>query len=545
MSRGRLFSGTTTLSRAHQTWRVTTAARVFALAMAVGLGLSNGVLRPSIATLLALCILAAIMSTVELDVKAAMPVVPVAEAALTALILGSPDSAPAPLVVYLAVPPLVAGLRHGVVSALNTIAAEALAIVGIVLAGQDFDAAPQLLSAAMPWIVVGLGVGLLAAWMRGSARALESAQAPYVSAHRLLSQLRRVSRQLPTGLDSLTIADFLVDATRTALGGRRTAILVGASSDAAVLLAQCGDDFRERLEQDPGVRRSWSDGSFHQRVLPKAEDGHRDRVVLPARVGERIIGVVVVDGPTSLAHRTLEDAQLKLDEHSLRLDTAMLFDDVRSHATDEERNRLAREIHDGIAQEIASLGYMVDDLAAGTDSVATKLAAIELREELSRLVGELRLSIFDLRHGVSDETGLGRALTEYAREVGSTGDLRVHLDLQESPASLRREVETELLRIAQEAITNARKHAHAANLWVRLSTKEGAVSLRVEDDGLGFPETRKGHYGLDTMRERAERIGAQLKIDQRSGGGTVVAALFSSPSGQLRGPGYVDHRAAR
>ncbi len=104
-----------------------------------------------------------------------------------------------------------------------------------------------------------------------------------------------------------------------------------------------------------------------------------------------------------------------VDDAALRIDTALLFSEVRALATAEERRRLAREIHDGIAQEIASLGYLVDDLAAGTEDehVATELR--HLREELTRVVTELRLSIFDLRSDVQPATGLGAALSDYVR----------------------------------------------------------------------------------------------------------------------------------
>ena len=125
-----------------------------------------------------------------------------------------------------------------------------------------------------------------------------------------------------------------------------------------------------------------------------------------------------------------------VDEQSLRLDTALLFDDVRSLATEEERNRLAREIHDGVAQEIASLGYLVDDLAATTIDPEARSAALALRREVTRVVSELRLSIFDLRHGIDEEGGLAGALAEYVREVGAASDLRVHLVLDEQQTAL-------------------------------------------------------------------------------------------------------------
>ena len=151
----------------------------------------------------------------------------------------------------------------------------------------------------------------------------------------------------------------------------------------------------------------------------------------------------------------------EVEAHSLRLDTALVFDEIRTMATADERQRLAREIHDGIAQEVASLGYVVDHMAATTRDAAVAEGLADLRKELSRVVADLRLSIFDLRSDVSATNGLGSALSDYVRQIGAKSGLTVHLTLDEAPTRLSPAVEGELLRIAQEAITNARKHASA------------------------------------------------------------------------------------
>ncbi len=203
---------------------------------------------------------------------------------------------------------------------------------------------------------------------------------------------------------------------------------------------------------------------------------------------------------------------------------------MRALATVEERQRLAREIHDGVAQEIASLGYLVDDLAAHAPSDHQRTKLHGLRSEITRVVNELRLSIFDLRSEVSTTSGLGSALSEYVRTVGARSGLTVHLTLDEGAARLRSEVETELLRITQEAVTNARKHAEARNLWVNCQVRPPFAHITVEDDGRGMGRPRADSYGITIMKERAERIGASLQISQRSaenaGIGTTVAVTL-------------------
>jgi signal transduction histidine kinase len=232
--------------------------------------------------------------------------------------------------------------------------------------------------------------------------------------------------------------------------------------------------------------------------------------------------------------RLLTELMRTIDEQALRLDTALIFDEVRSLATMEERQRVAREIHDGVAQEVASLGYVVDDLSADAITEAQRTKLRSLRTEISRVVSELRLSIFDLRSEISPSAGLGSALSDYVRTVGARSGLTVHLTLDEASTRLRGEIETELLRIAQEAVTNARRHSHAENLWVHCRVRPPYARITVEDDGRGLGPTRPDAYGLKIMRERADRIHATLEIGERDGAhlrGTRVAVTLGQDGG--------------
>ena len=177
----------------------------------------------------------------------------------------------------------------------------------------------------------------------------------------------------------------------------------------------------------------------------------------------------------------------------------------------------------------------MDDMAYRATDDEQRESLQYLRSELTRMISELRLSIFDLRSEVLATTGLGAALSDHVRTVGATSDLTVHLELDESPQRLRTEAEAELLRIAQEAVTNVRKHSGAQNLWVTVRTAPPSALLRIEDDGLGLGAGRADSYGMDIMRERADRLGAALTVSPREGGGTVVeVALGTLGSGAAR-----------
>jgi len=217
----------------------------------------------------------------------------------------------------------------------------------------------------------------------------------------------------------------------------------------------------------------------------------------------------------------------------VQLDTAMVFDEVRSLATIDERRRLAREIHDGIAQEVASLGYYVDSLMADTEDEDVRGGLGALRDQLTHLVSELRLSIFDLRSEVTPSATLGAVLADYVHQVGRQSGMTVHLSLNETPRRLRVEVETEILRIAQEAITNARRHSGADHLWVTFSADPPQATLSITDDGSGLGEAREDSFGMKIMKERADRIGADLAVVSEPDRGTSVAlTLTSTASGR-------------
>nr|WP_269810677.1 sensor histidine kinase [Kineosporia rhizophila] len=184
--------------------------------------------------------------------------------------------------------------------------------------------------------------------------------------------------------------------------------------------------------------------------------------------------------------------------------------------------RLAREIHDGIAQDLASVGYALDDIRQNSDPEVAQ-QVLTVREQLQAMVADLRMSIFDLRHGVNDTVGLGAALSEHAQRIAAQSDLAIHLSMDESPKRLPITVEVELLRIVQEAITNVRRHAQATNLWLTVAVEPPRAHITVIDDGRGLKPGRADSFGIQGMRERARRIGANLRVGPGpEGGGTLV-----------------------
>jgi signal transduction histidine kinase len=256
---------------------------------------------------------------------------------------------------------------------------------------------------------------------------------------------------------------------------------------------------------------------------------------VPVLMGERVVALVVIATKARMEAGTLRRCRSIIDQSGPRLASAMLFEDVRRLATTDERMRLAREIHDGIAQDLASVGYALDDIRRDSDpEVAGRVST--LREQMQAMVADLRMSIFDLRAGVNDTISLGTSLSEHAQRVGNQSGLVVTATVDESPQRrLPIAVEVELLRIVQEAITNVRRHARASNLWLSVTVEPPRAHITVMDDGRGLRPGRADSFGITGMRERAARIGAKLHVGPGPKSGTLVEIALgtdSVPTGQ-------------
>jgi signal transduction histidine kinase len=197
---------------------------------------------------------------------------------------------------------------------------------------------------------------------------------------------------------------------------------------------------------------------------------------------------------------------------------------VRSVATTEERSRLAREVHDGVAQELAFVGYRLDELraiAGKTDpELATRVSV--LRKEITELISNLRLSITDLKTSVSHDRGLGAALGTYIRAIAAGRPLMVHVSLQESPFRLAPDREVALFQLAQVVAQDVRHLGRASNLWVTLSVDPPSASLVVEHDG----EVEDDGPDLSEVEATLKQLGGALVVGPREGGGISVRAGF-------------------
>ena len=445
-------------------------------------------------------------------------------------------AAASPLFPYLLAPAFAAAVATGLPGA---VLGPGIAGLTLVIAGAVQTRGESFAVTSAQWVLLALAAGLVGAWigrlLAPSGEPEVQVDSSYAAAYRLLAQLRPVARQLSVGLDPGTIAEGLLQTLRSDYELERGGVMVRTGGGSRLVpLAHVGGA-REDWDIDVTGEGPWADAWLtqrEQRLTRQFSGAPGSAVVLPLVIGVRTFGLVGLE--TSRRDVSTRDASRMAavaGEAALRLETAMLFDEVRGVATAEERRRLAREIHDGIAQELSYLGYVVDGLTAEAKELDEGLTdeLRSLRREITRIVSELRLSIFDLRSEVDTHGGLGAALSEYVRSVGQQSEMTVHLSLDEATTRLPAETEAELLRIAQEAITNARKHAEATNLWVTLVVDPPSALLRVEDDGRGLGDGRHDSFGLSIMRERASRLRTNVVVESREPRGTRVEVVLGGP----------------
>jgi signal transduction histidine kinase len=200
-----------------------------------------------------------------------------------------------------------------------------------------------------------------------------------------------------------------------------------------------------------------------------------------------------------------------------------------------ERTRLSREIHDTLLQSLAALAPELEALAthapSGEGEMTTELR--RLRRQVDRSVRDARASILELRRHPMGTPRLAESLAQLADDIQTRHGVRPAVAVVgRRPDNASPDVDLQLFRIAQEAVTNAVRHGHPTRIDISVSYAEREVTLRIADDGCGFdPQAQKTtsadneHFGLITMRERAEQVGGGLRIESMPGTGTTVHAV--------------------
>lgn len=504
--------------RARQLFQLTAAARgfVFVAMLAPVLWAQQG------PALIALLVIGAIWVLAQL--AALRPPVVGAyattiEGALIGIVCGVALHSSLAVLVALAVPPFVAGLHRGVRGVTLALSAQLIAIVVVSLFGYGALSVDASLG-IFTWCFTGLGLGFVATFVRSTVLQGPDELAPYLYAQSLIRQLIDLSDGLSSGLDVNTLGGAILSTVGDDLPTAALALYVPRGETLIPLITTSTAGPGEIDACEALALEAWA------RTESVVE---ADAFAFP--LGDLgIVGGVLSERPVQSIDvgRAVQDLRERLKTRAVHLDTALLFSSFRDSATADERRRLAREMHDGVAQDIASLGYLVDALASrpATPKQAEQFAM--LRDRITRIIAEVRQSVLTLRTSVGENQSLGVAIGSVARHLSEVSGVPIQVTLDEHTTRLRPEVEAELFRITQEAINNAVKHAQASSIDVNCQVHAPAALITVTDDGRGLQKARHDSHGLKIMRERAKLIQADLTIDENPSGGLVVTVQVGS-----------------
>jgi PAS domain S-box-containing protein len=268
--------------------------------------------------------------------------------------------------------------------------------------------------------------------------------------------------------------------------------------------------------------------SAHRESLK--HQGIKTLLLVPLVLGEQNLGFVELRFAvaTRLTSEDLNFAQALVHHATLALQLSRLAHRTEQMAVTEERNRMAREIHDTLAQAFA--GIVLHAEALGTSLEGSKARSRKSLLNIQKLarsgLEEARRSVQALRPKALDNRSLTQALEEETRRFSEDAKLSCEFKQRGKALEMPVEMQNELFRVAQEAMTNLRKHARAKSAWINLEFKSRRVILTIRDNGVGLAATnsskRKQGYGMATMRERALRIGGRLEIESPASGGTTI-----------------------
>ena len=255
-------------------------------------------------------------------------------------------------------------------------------------------------------------------------------------------------------------------------------------------------------------------------------------VAVPLMAEGHTMGILVLAGQSAFNSSQRAFLQVAASTMALIIRNSQLYAELKSQAILEERNRLAREFHDGLAQSLGFLNFKmqhIDRLLARERWEPARDVLREMRQGIQDLYSEVRLTIQDLRWVPDDGHDLQEHLHQYVLDFADRTGLEVSLEVEGEP-NLPPQDEVHLFRIVQEALANVHKHAQAQRAWIRLRAGADGTILEVEDDGsgmswAGFPQDpalpdSPNHFGLRIMQERAEAIGGQLSMHGIPGRGT-------------------------
>jgi len=453
-----------------------------------------------------------------------------------------------PFAFALATPIVVAGFArgHSYATRVAGIAALLPSALDLWLNGVNTQTAQEIVQWSLVLIVVGLVAGQ-ARRISGEAdrqHSLALSQLERLTdANSLLYSLHRVAQTLPASLDLNDVLDTTMGRLRGLFDYDAVALLIFDETDASwQVMRSEGTDLKLRLGPTM-LPNPLKTAIAQNRLVDIADLGAARTVGLSQSAGSglyatlsargQIIGLIAMEHHSANHYdeRTIQMFNGFVDPVALAVDNARWFGRLRTMGADEERTRIARDLHDRIGQSMAFLAFELDRLIKGHergDVIDEPLH--RLRADVRTVIGEIRETLSDLRTDVSDGKGFEETIQDFARRLADRSGLEIDIETS-APARLPIMQERELWRIAQEAMVNVERHAEATTLNVNWVSDGATGVLEITDDGRGFTLGESGRvdsYGLVGMRERAASIGASMEVESAPGEGTTIRCVVVS-----------------
>lgn len=403
--------------------------------------------------------------------------------------------------------------------------------------------APANLRVSGQWIVELALVAVLAGYARRlfgeeqdrHSQALDR-MGRLTEANDLLVSLHRVAQTLPASLDLQQVLLSTVNRLRALIDCDVVAVLLRDEATGSWTLGAAEGAALPRTFSAAQLPRplAAATGSSVASLVVSLGPGEslgpeilaRSGLYAPLRARGALVGLVAVEQhePGFYGRRDLQLLDGFTEPVALAIDNARWFARLRTMGADEERVRIARDMHDSVGQSLAFVAFKLDRLAGMAKEPTLRGELDELRTEVRGVLTEVRDTLCDLRTDVTDERGMVETLEVYVERLRERADFEVGFT-HASTGRLPVVQERELWRIAHEALANAERHARPRHIRVRWECDGTTARLVVADDGRGFDPARggrSGSYGIQGMRERANAVGARLEIDSEPFVGTVV-----------------------
>ncbi len=373
---------------------------------------------------------------------------------------------------------------------------------------------------------------------------------------RWLDALRGIATDILAGRDAESLLTRIAENARDLAQAQTASIVTTTSVMGELMVAAAAGPHARRLRdmRVPAARSISGEVMRTGRPLvfseasqsPKAyvpllrAAGNGPAIFVPLQVEGRATGTLMVanaKGGATFNERSVRLVETFADQASVAIEYGRAQADQRRVGLMDERERIAKELHDGIIQSLFAVGMGLQGTAllSGSPDVAARIdGAIN---ELDHVIRDLRNYIFGLRPGILADHQLDDALRALAADVAASSAIPVDVDVDDRAASAMSAQSHHLVQLTREALSNVARHAHAKRAAVFLTTRDSTVVLTIEDDGSGFdPRHSPSGSGLRNMRERAKGLGGSMRIASKAGRGTRLTFTLPLDGGRANRP---------